>query len=142
MLKTMVTTFILAISFSFAAHASYAEEENIETKLQAQALMLSSFMQQEAATLMEQIAKATDEVGTSMEDSGGYLKALGENETAALKAKKKIDALLKTMEKSNRSEEIFLGRDKVEILTKELRKLARNSKALIEKLRKPVSIQE
>ncbi|HEY8269448.1 MAG TPA: hypothetical protein VIG33_01060 [Pseudobdellovibrionaceae bacterium] len=140
MLKALMNTLtlVLSLSFSFSAHAF--GDENTETKIQAQVLMNAGQMQTEASILLKEISDIVTEVGTSMEDSGGFLKALGVNETAATIAKKKIDKLLAIMNRSQSSNKIFKGYSEVETLTREIRALNQDSKSILESLRNTKSI--
>jgi hypothetical protein len=135
MLKTLfkTLTLVLALGFSFSAHAS---DELTEGKLQAQELMLSIDMQREASSLLKEMDDLGVEVGTTMDDSGGLIKALGMNETAAMGAKQKIDALLKIMDKSEDSEKIYKGYSEIDTLIKEIRTLNAESKTLAKQAQK------
>jgi hypothetical protein len=130
MLKIFTNTVILALAlnFSFSAHAW---DDDTVTKLQAQALVSAVQMQKETSVLLKEMDAIGTEIGTSMDDSGGLIKALGVNETAAMDAKQKIDVLIQVMTKSTNADEIFTGYAEVVTLANEIRALNKDSKDLV-----------
>lgn len=125
LIKTL--TVLLAVSFSFAANAwvDYAEG-----KFQGQALTGAISMQKEADSLLEEIISLDEQIGTTMAESGGLVKALGEKETQATTAKARIDAVVKIMENSSSTDQLMNGFTEIETLTKEIRDLNKEAKTL------------
>ena len=137
LVKTM--TLLLAISIAFSAQAndsSSAQDESLqqeitEGKIQASILNDAIDMQTQSAELISNIQFVQDMVGTSIEDSGGLLKALGEKEFFASMEKQKIDALIVQMQGLNSYENIADGVRRVRAHLAVIVKLNREARELV-----------
>jgi len=130
MFKTLVKTVTLVLALSFSANA-FAWDEISEGKMQGHALMSAIDMQKESAALLKEIIAIEDEVGMTMEESGGLIKALGEKETMATEAKQKIDTIVQILDKSSNTDEILVGFTDVRTLTEKIRELAKEARDLV-----------
>ena len=102
LLKTL--TVLLALSFAFnvqAQNPSSEQQDITEGKIQAGALVQALMLQNESAELVANIQFVQDMVGTSMEDTAGLLKALGEKEFFAMEEKAKLDFVIEKMKTSS-----------------------------------------
>jgi hypothetical protein len=89
-----IATVFFALTATF--HVAHAEEfddvmmENTEGKMEAAALGQIRFMIEDSEQRTQEIGQIEDEVGTTMDNSNGLLKALGEKEAIASAANNKI----------------------------------------------------
>lgn len=130
MFKTLVKTMTVVLALSFSVNA-FAWDEISEGKMQGHALMSAMDMQKEVAQLVKEIGALEDQVGTTMEESGGLIKALGEKETLATEAKLKIDAIVQILDQSSNTDEILVGFTDVRTLTDQVRELAKDARGLV-----------
>ena len=130
MFKTLVKTltFVMALSFSIGAHAW---DEETDGRFQGQALMGAITLQQEAAELIKNIGSIEDQVGMSMPESHGLIKALGEKESEATEVKQRIDTIVQIMKMSSNTDEILTGFETVNKLTAQIRDLDKATKDLV-----------
>jgi hypothetical protein len=129
MFKTLVKTMTVVLALSVSMNA-VAWDEMTEGKMQGHALMSAMDMQKEAAGLLKEIISIEDQVGMSVEESGGLIKALGEKETMATEAKQKIDAIVQILDQSSNTDEILVGFTDVRTLTEQIRELAKEARGL------------